>query len=122
MQIFTGQVPYYEFPRDLTVLSKVNRGIRPTRPGHETAPELTDHIWAIMQNCWSEAPSDRPTVDEVVERLLGAASLLMWLQTVPAGPRNSISALRNSKLSVSDIRFLSDVVSDSQRFSAPGIS
>lgn len=121
-QIFTGQIPYYEYPRDLTVLSKVNRGIRPTRPGHETAPELTDHIWAIMQDCWRDVPSDRPTVDEVLERLPEDGLSLPRLRAAQAELRNNISAQRNSKLSVSDIGFLSDTVSGLQRFSASGIS
>lgn len=46
----------------------MTQGIIPDRPPLEMAPELTDDIWRIMEECWSFTPSDRPTVDEVIGR------------------------------------------------------
>lgn len=67
MNIFTrrspGHVPYYGFPRDITVISTVICRIRPARPEHGKAPELADHIWEIMRDCWSNIPSNRNSIN-----------------------------------------------------------
>lgn len=68
-QVLTGQIPYYEFPRDATVISRILRGIRPTRPTSGLALELSDEIWNVMEDCWSADPSKRPTVKQVAEQL-----------------------------------------------------
>lgn len=69
------------------------------------APELTDHIWAVMQNCWSDAPDDRPTIDQVLERLPITPSQSQLR------PRGAIDS-RNGALSDSEVTFLMDMVSE----------
>lgn len=68
-KVLTGQVPYHEFPRDATVISKVMRGIKPSRPPPEPQLELSDDIWAVMEECWDHDPAKRPTVDQAADRL-----------------------------------------------------
>ncbi|KAF9445355.1 kinase-like protein, partial [Macrolepiota fuliginosa MF-IS2] len=63
-EILTDRIPYYEFPRDVTILSKVMRGVKPSRPS-DFGVELSDEIWAIMEECWNHDPVQRPTVPQV---------------------------------------------------------
>lgn len=58
-----GEVPFVDIPtRELGDYLKA--GNRPE------APELcNDEIFKIMQICWQEKPEDRPTFDEILEKL-----------------------------------------------------
>ncbi|KAF8074155.1 kinase-like domain-containing protein [Lyophyllum atratum] len=72
-EIFTGDVPFYKL-RDTAVILQVMRGARPERP-HESSPSwsiwgLTEDVWALMQDCWKETPTHRPTMDQVLQRLI----------------------------------------------------
>ncbi|KAF8054329.1 kinase-like domain-containing protein, partial [Lyophyllum atratum] len=73
-EVFTGVVPYANVPRDATIIFKVKSGTRPARPV-DSSPcwrewGLTQGIWALMEDCWREDPSERPSVDQVIQRLL----------------------------------------------------
>jgi len=50
-------VPFYEFPQDASVVLQLSAGRRPSRLD---IPQLTDPLWSIMQECWSQNPSTRP--------------------------------------------------------------
>ncbi|KAF9448430.1 kinase-like protein [Macrolepiota fuliginosa MF-IS2] len=70
-EVFTGQIPFYEFPREATVISRVMRGITPTRPtASPNTLELTDEIWWLMLSCWRLNPNARPSVNHVTKTLL----------------------------------------------------
>lgn len=112
-QALSGQVPYYEFPLNITVIAKVIRGIKPNRPKSEMAPELSDHIWEIMQECWSDDPSDRPTTDQVLEQLRELAPLPPRPEGAETEPGSPVNA-RYSALLDSDITFLMKLVSEPQ--------
>lgn len=75
VQVFTGQIPYYQFRSDYTVIAKVIQGVKPSLPENKMTPEFTEHMWKIMQDCWVDTPSDRPTLDQVLERLRENAPL-----------------------------------------------
>lgn len=76
-KIFTGQVPFFEYRRDSTVMLNVGRGNRPSRPALSSLAwsdwGLTDSVWGLMENCWKDNPEERPTVGDV----------LAWLQVTP---------------------------------------
>lgn len=74
-EIFTGKEP---FVLDYSVLwenektnweDAVMEGIRPRRPTPQVAPQLTDALWSLIQDCWKQDPLVRPTMSEVVQRL-----------------------------------------------------
>ncbi|KAF9447999.1 kinase-like protein, partial [Macrolepiota fuliginosa MF-IS2] len=111
IEIFTGKIPFCEIHNDITVLYKVMRGIRPTRPAYEMAPELTNDIWEIMQDCWSATSANRPTVDEVMDRLLVIAPFPSRPLTAEAEPWINLSSQRASTLSELDQMFLVNAVS-----------
>ncbi|KAF9442307.1 kinase-like protein, partial [Macrolepiota fuliginosa MF-IS2] len=66
-EILTDRIPYHEFPRDVTILSKVMRGVKPSKPS-DFEVELSDEIWAIMEECWNHDPAQRPTVSQAATR------------------------------------------------------
>ncbi|KAF9448093.1 kinase-like protein [Macrolepiota fuliginosa MF-IS2] len=68
-EVLTGQIPFYEFPREATVLSKIMKGITPTKPSMDSTLELTDEVWGVMQSCWSLDPNERLTVEQTSEVL-----------------------------------------------------
>ncbi|KAF9459089.1 kinase-like domain-containing protein [Collybia nuda] len=72
-EIFTGNVPFVEVPRDTSVMLKVRAGTRPTRPVSSspawTTRGLTEVIWDLIQECWRENLASRPNVEEVLSRL-----------------------------------------------------
>lgn len=51
------------------MIYKVVGGIRPTKPSGELELELSDEIWEVMQSCWSGTPSERPTVEQLTDKL-----------------------------------------------------
>ncbi|KAF9444926.1 kinase-like protein [Macrolepiota fuliginosa MF-IS2] len=70
-EIFTGHIPFYEVFRDQTVIVKVNRGERPSRPDQATSTKygLTESIWKLMQDCWLTDPDSRPAAAGIATRL-----------------------------------------------------
>jgi hypothetical protein len=60
MQILTGQVPYHYLIREGQVLVELHQGNKPKRP---TDGSVTDTLWKIINVCWADLPSDRPTME-----------------------------------------------------------
>ncbi|KAJ7588154.1 kinase-like domain-containing protein, partial [Mycena floridula] len=68
-EVFTGRVPFYNISNEPAVILNIVGGVRPTRP---ELPELNDDIWSLIQDCWKMDPNDRPTADQMVQRLMAA--------------------------------------------------
>ncbi|TFK27653.1 kinase-like protein [Coprinopsis marcescibilis] len=66
-EAFTGEIPFYEYPRDATVIAFVTRGRRPTKPS-PFSHGLTMDFWTLMEMCWSSEPSKRPIVVQVLQQ------------------------------------------------------
>ena len=65
LEVLGGEPPFAR-DKDLVVMRKVIDGERPERP--EVA-WFTDDLWAILEQCWSPRPSDRPSVETILECL-----------------------------------------------------
>jgi len=76
-EIFSGQVPFFENPHDIRVILGVMRGKRPTRPSHDLSKTrgFSDEIWDLVQACWAHDPIQRPTAEQVVERIRALPNL-----------------------------------------------
>jgi len=47
----------------------VEKHTRPDRPDDLEAPQLTEPIWQIVEQCWAQQPEDRPRAKAVCETL-----------------------------------------------------
>jgi hypothetical protein len=73
VEIFTGEVPFPE-QRNQGAAIRIFRGDRPEFPPNAEAVGLTIEIWGLLQRCWRQDPTERPTIDDVVsawEQFLG---------------------------------------------------
>ena len=50
-------------PKNL-IISRVSNGERPQRPSSTVIP---DRIWEMLQECWSEDPTRRPTIEYIID-------------------------------------------------------
>ncbi|KAG6815249.1 hypothetical protein H0H87_003613 [Tephrocybe sp. NHM501043] len=67
IEIFTGQVPFAQYPNDITVMLHIQSGGRPSWPPNTSpARGLTEEIWSLMERCW-ESPSQRPSASIIVD-------------------------------------------------------
>jgi serine/threonine protein kinase len=67
LEVATGQLPYHYHPNDVTVLVAVVRGARPRRGVlKDTFIKEEDTFWALLEDCWSEVPKDRPCMQEML--------------------------------------------------------
>lgn len=71
LEVFTGRPPFAGRYGVNVVISIVS-GVRPARPSAETAPQLTDALWTVLEACWAHEPTSRPRADDIV---LGLASI-----------------------------------------------
>jgi len=81
---FTGKAPFYGIA-PITVAVRVLDGKRPPRPTHQ---DLTNHLWEMVQRCWSRDPQHRPDISEVI----------LCLRTTPALRHDRPHASDNSTL------------------------
>jgi len=71
IECYTGKYPFYDIPRDATVILKVIQGGRPKRPASGTDKAMSDAVWDLVGLCWKQNPSERPQMVDVVAQLLG---------------------------------------------------
>ncbi|KAJ7586545.1 kinase-like domain-containing protein, partial [Mycena floridula] len=67
-EVFTGKPPFCELEmiREMAIMLKVLNNERPTRPA---SSKLNDTVWNCMTDCWKHNPDERPTAEEIVQRL-----------------------------------------------------
>lgn len=66
-QLITGERPYKDMRTHTVIYKVVASGLRPPLPS-VFRPEDEAYI-ALIKNCWSQYPLDRPTIKEVYEEL-----------------------------------------------------
>jgi son of sevenless-like protein len=70
LEIMTGEQPYSNIPRDITVLRELDHGKIPDRPARTfTARGLNDELWALMRRCWHKKPEVRPSMTLIKAKL-----------------------------------------------------
>jgi hypothetical protein len=69
MQIHTGQHPFRNVPGGLSVYGLIEQGIRPERPDASSRIPMQDNIWHLVQKCWKQEASERPSFGDVVADL-----------------------------------------------------
>ncbi|KAJ7920371.1 kinase-like domain-containing protein, partial [Mycena leptocephala] len=69
-EILTGNVPFSEMRNDMQVIMSVVSGARPSRP-NTILPN--DSLWLLLQDCWAQNSANRPSLTQVIQRLLSPA-------------------------------------------------
>ncbi|KAJ7824686.1 kinase-like domain-containing protein, partial [Mycena leptocephala] len=70
-EMLTGKPPFPELRMEAAVIQAVLEGSRPSRTASCSGTPSLDGLWNLLQDCWEEHPTRRPTVGEIVERLMG---------------------------------------------------
>ncbi|KAJ7139289.1 kinase-like domain-containing protein [Mycena epipterygia] len=85
-EILTEKAPFFDLHNDMAVAMKVVAGHRPSRP-----EKTSEDLWILFQDCWAQKTEKRPTVTEIIQRLLGppisattAQSKIDWDETYSA--------------------------------------
>lgn len=58
-----------EYINEPQQIAAVLKGQLPKRPSVESAPQLSDRMWELMNECWQHDPKLRPSASQVLERL-----------------------------------------------------
>ena len=70
LQLYTGEDPWYGVNRR-RVPERVRNGDRPPRPIFHGCFEMIQALWDIVELCWAQSPSERPSADELFKRVSG---------------------------------------------------
>jgi len=66
-EIFVHETPLSELIFSAFVELVVRQDVRPGRPDDEDAPQLSDAIWELAEDCWARVPKDRLTASAVCD-------------------------------------------------------
>ncbi|PFH50547.1 hypothetical protein AMATHDRAFT_60805 [Amanita thiersii Skay4041] len=71
LELMTHQQPYANIKRTTEVVLKIYEGKLPERPNNWNAMRrgLTDEMWELLTACWAAEPKNRPSIQEVLNRL-----------------------------------------------------
>ncbi|KAL0577764.1 hypothetical protein V5O48_004222 [Marasmius crinis-equi] len=75
VEMMTGQDPFSELPTDPAVAVAIARGKRPARPLHPKEGWCPDNVWDLVEICWAQDPSQRPSAGEVNAYLEGLLAI-----------------------------------------------
>jgi serine/threonine protein kinase len=64
-EVLSGRVPFAPY-RSPTVIQKVTKGERPTRPEGVEGTWFTDDLWTMLTQCWVPQPKSRPGIEAVL--------------------------------------------------------
>jgi len=85
-EVLSGQVPFSRHA-DYVVVVRVLKGKRPGRPQGDARAWFLDDVRNILEHCWKPRPGDRPSIEDVLQRLEGVSrSWTPPCRTVPNSP------------------------------------
>jgi len=82
-QVLTGLRPFYHLHAYLPVLAVV-RGERPGKPLGAESLGFSDALWELLQSCWSDSSSARPTTQRLLDSLSHASRTWVPHSVYPA--------------------------------------
>jgi len=103
-QVLTGLRPFHHLHTCFPVLAIV-RGERPGKPLNADSLGFSDKLWELVQSCWSESSSARPTTQRVFDSLSHASRT--WVPP-PVYPAIGVDIDSDSSGSLNDPDELND--------------
>ena len=88
-QVLTGLRPFHHMS-SLVAAVAVLRGERPEKPVDAESLGFSDTLWELVQSCWGESSSTRPTAQQLLDYLSSAS--LTWIPP-PVYPAIVVDAL-----------------------------
>ncbi|KAF9641989.1 hypothetical protein BDM02DRAFT_2861287 [Thelephora ganbajun] len=73
-EVLCGHHPYVEIQSDILVVNTIMEGVRPEKPVGATRLGFTEGLWRILESCWLEDRSERPSVKNILPCLNDAAA------------------------------------------------
>jgi hypothetical protein len=69
--MFSGMLPLQHMQHEHQVIWAIQNGEKPLRPSDKRsqARGLTNEVWHIIEACWVQEPSQRPTASRIVDQL-----------------------------------------------------
>jgi len=69
--MFSGTYPFDDIANDFGVTVAIQKGRRPSLPSHDLSRVRgwSEEISDLIEACWTEKPSERLSVGDIVERL-----------------------------------------------------
>ena len=83
-QVLTGLRPFHRL-RGYTPVAAVLKGERPEKPVDADALGFSQTLWGLVQLCWNESSSARPTARQLLDYLSSAFPTWVPAQVYPAG-------------------------------------
>lgn len=68
-QVLKAELPWGSLATETSIFPSIFRGQRPQMP--ENLGEAETKAWLVAERCWTTDPADRPSMAEVLNRLLG---------------------------------------------------
>jgi serine/threonine protein kinase len=65
VELLTKDRPFGHLGKDPEVIRDITRGLRP----HKPKSYLGDKLWHYLEQCWAEAPGDRPDISTVCQAI-----------------------------------------------------
>jgi serine/threonine protein kinase len=76
-EVLTGFQPFREEKwGECEVVFHVMNGVRPTKPADAEQIGFGDGTWELVEECWIEDSTRRPTIDQVLRHLTHVAACL----------------------------------------------
>ena len=88
-EVLSSQVPFAPCNVCFIISRKIVEGEHPERPSGLRGTWFTDDLWALLEQCWSAQPQNRPTTEVILEHLEQAS--VTW-QPLPPNARDAVEA------------------------------
>ncbi|KAJ7833622.1 hypothetical protein B0H14DRAFT_1164609 [Mycena olivaceomarginata] len=79
LEIFTHEQPYNNIKHTTDAVIRAAKGEKPPRPTAEKVIRrgLDDGMWGLLCLCWTKEPSQRPTIQKVLDLLSSASASIL---------------------------------------------